>query len=138
MRFFHNHGMLTLRDRPQWRTVAGGSRRYVEALSRRCADRIRAAHAGRARRALTRRASSVTAARPGRERFDEVVFACHGDQALALLADPSAGRARDPRRDPFQPNEAVLHTDASLLPRRRAAWAAWNYHLLAEPRGRRR
>src|SRR4029450_5673609 len=72
----------------------------------------------------------------GAEEFDEVVIAAHAHQALALLADPSQAEAEILGAFPYQPNEAVLHTDRALLPRRRAAWAAWNYHLPPRPRGR--
>jgi predicted NAD/FAD-binding protein len=133
--FFQNHGMLGLRDRPQWRTVRGGSARYVEALTQPFADRIRLnapVHA-------IRRAHDHVLVKPRggeAERFDEVVLATHSDQALAMLADPSDREHELLGAIPYQPNEAVLHTDARLLPRRRRAWASWNYHLLAEPAGK--
>jgi len=135
VRFFHNHGMLGFRDRPHWRTVTGGSHRYVEKMAGPFADRIRTS----ARvRAVTRHHDHVEVAADGceTERFDEVVIAAHSDQALAMLTDPS-----DQERDvlgavAFQPNEAVLHTDESLLPRRRSAWASWNYHLSDPPPAR--
>jgi len=131
-RFFHNHGMLGLRDRPQWRTVAGGSQVYVDALVRPWRDRIRV---GTPVTEIQRHDDHV-AVRPrggDLERFDEVVLAVHSDQALRMLAD-----ANGPEREllgaiPYQRNEAVLHTDRTLLPRRRRAWASWNYHLLDDP-----
>jgi predicted NAD/FAD-binding protein len=131
--FFSNHGMLGFRGRPQWQTVAGGSARYVAALSRPFADRIRLASPVRS---LRRDQDGVTLAlRHGEpERFDEVVIACHADEALALLEDPSERERELLGRFPYQRNEAVLHTDAALLPRRRAARQAWNYHLFAAPR----
>ena len=132
--FFANHGMLGFRGRPRWRTVTGGSRSYVEALTAPFSERIRL---GAAVTGIDRDDDGVgVSARGGEtERFDAVVLATHSDQALAVLSDPS-----DRERDllgaiPYQPNEAVLHTDRSLLPRRRRAWASWNYHLEAEPRG---
>jgi predicted NAD/FAD-binding protein len=131
--FFHNHGMLGFRNRPQWQTVVGGSHRYVEALSRPFADRVRL-------RApvtnVTRDDDGVTVtSATGAERFDEVVLACHSDQALELLRGDASPLERELLGAfPYQPNEAVLHTDRTLLPRRRAAWQAWNYHLFAEPR----
>ena len=133
--FFSHHGMLSLTGRPQWSTVAGGSARYVEALTAPFADRIRVRTPIAA---VTRHPTHVDVVPDGEgaEEFDEVVIAAHADQALALLADPSAAEAEILGAFPYQPNEAVLHTDRALLPRRRAAWAAWNYHLLAEPRGR--
>ena len=132
-RFFHNHGMLGFHDRPRWRTVSGGSRRYVEAITRPFADRIRT---GSAVRAVTRAAEGVWIAADGcdRERFDEVVIATHSDQALAMLTDPSEVERELLAAVPYQRNEAVLHTDERLMPRRRAAWASWNYHLTPTPR----
>jgi predicted NAD/FAD-binding protein len=126
--FFANHGMLGFRDRPRWRTVTGGSQRYVERLTRPFADRIRTSTPVRA---VTRHPDyvEVAAAGCGAERFDEVVIATHSDQALALLADPSPREREILGAIPYRRNEAVLHTDASLLPRRRAARASWNFHL---------
>ncbi|HET9720425.1 MAG TPA: FAD-dependent oxidoreductase [Solirubrobacteraceae bacterium] len=133
--FFENHGMLSLAGRPHWRTVAGGSRRYVEALTAPFADRIRL----RSRvRAVVRTDDSVLVHVDGAEAqsFDQVVLATHSDQALSLLSDAS-GQERDILRAiPYQANEAVLHTDRRLLPRRRRAWASWNYHLIDRPTGR--
>ncbi len=131
--FFHNHGMLGFRDRPQWQTVVGGSHAYVAALTAPFAERIRL---GTPVAAITRDDDGVTVqARGGDpERFDHVVLACHSDQALAVLTDPSPAERELLRAFPYQPNEAVLHTDRTLLPRRRAAWQAWNYHLFAHPR----
>jgi predicted NAD/FAD-binding protein len=131
--FFHNHGMLGFRNRPQWQTVVGGSHRYVAALSRPFADRIRLSTPVTA---VTRDDDGVSVrSAAGAERFDEVVLACHSDQALALLGGDASPVERELLGAfPYQPNEAVLHTDRTLLPRRRAAWQAWNYHLFAEPR----
>jgi uncharacterized protein len=131
--FFDNHGMLGFRDRPRWQTVVGGAHRYVQALSRPFADRIRLACPVAA---LRREPGSVTLrTRDGHsERFDEVILACHADQALALLEDPTPAEREILASFPYQPNEAVLHTDSSLLPRRAAARQAWNYHLFAQPR----
>jgi hypothetical protein len=131
--FFANHGMLGFRDRPRWETVAGGSRRYVEALSRPLAGRI---HLRTPVRGLRREADAVTVRLDGgrAERFEEVVVACHADQALALLEDASSAERELLSSFPYKSNEAVLHTDASLLPRRPAARQAWNYHLFAKAR----
>ena len=128
--FFHNHGMLGFTDRPRWRTVTGGSRRYVEELTRPFADRIRTSAPVQA---VTRTAGGVDVAARGceTERFDEVVIAAHADQALAMLADPSERERELLAAVPYKTNEAVLHTDERLMPRRRAAWASWNYHLAA-------
>jgi predicted NAD/FAD-binding protein len=135
VQFFAQHGMLSLTGRPQWSTIAGGSARYVEALSAPFADRIRV---GTPVVAVTRHSTHVDVVSDGgaAEEFDEVVVAAHADQALALLTDPTAAEAEVLGAFRYQPNEAVLHTDRALLPRRRAAWAAWNYHLPPEPRGR--
>jgi uncharacterized protein len=135
VRFFAHHGMLSLTRRPQWSTIAGGSARYVDALTVSFADRIRLRTPVVA---VARHPSHVDVVPDGAaaEEFDEVVIAAHADQALALLTDPSTAEAEVLGAFAYQPNEAVLHTDRALLPRRRAAWAAWNYHLPPEPRGR--
>jgi predicted NAD/FAD-binding protein len=129
--FFDNHGMLSFRGRPRWRTVAGGSARYVEALTAPFRSRLRLRSPVQA---VTRQCDHVLVKPSGgeAERFDEVVLATHSDQALALLTDPSDREHEILSAIPYQRNEAVLHTDARMLPRRRRAWASWNYHLLAE------
>jgi predicted NAD/FAD-binding protein len=126
--FFDNHGMLGLRGRPRWRTIAGGSSRYVEALTRPLRERLRLSTPVSE---VSRHPSHVTISSCAgeRERFDAVVIAIHSDQALALLGDPSERERELLGAIPYLPNEAVLHTDRSLLPRRRRAWASWNYHL---------
>jgi uncharacterized protein len=131
--FFDNHGMLSFRNRPRWRTVRGGSARYVEALTRPFSHRLRLRTPVQA---VTRRGNCVLVKPWGREaeQFDEVVLATHSDQALALLADASDREHEILGAIPYQPNEAVLHSDARMLPRRRRAWASWNYHLLPEPK----
>jgi predicted NAD/FAD-binding protein len=130
--FFENHGMYSLRNRPQWRTVSGGSHSYVEAIVAPWRDRVRT---GAAVRRIERRADRVRIEADGceSEEFDHVVLATHSDQALAMLADPSEAEQEVLGAIPYQRNEAVLHTDASLMPRRRAAWASWNFHLTPEP-----
>jgi uncharacterized protein len=127
--FFDNHGMLSLTGRPRWRAVRGGSARYVEALTRPLAGRIRL---GMPVQTVARHPDHVSVKARGveAERFDEVVLATHSDQALSLLADPTDAEHSILRAIPYQANEAVLHTDSRLLPRRRRAWASWNYHLL--------
>jgi predicted NAD/FAD-binding protein len=131
--FFDNHGMYSLRDRPQWRTVAGGSRSYVEAISAPWRDRVRlAAPVWRIERLDDR--VRIEAEGCESEEFDEVVIATHSDQALAMLADPSTVERELLGTIPYQRNEAVLHTDTALMPRRRAAWASWNFHLAEQPR----
>jgi predicted NAD/FAD-binding protein len=133
--FFAHHGMLSLAGRPRWSTITGGSRRYVEALIAPFAHRIRI---DTPVVAVTREPTHVEVVPAGGrpEEFDEVVIAAHADDALALLADPSPAEAEVLGAFAYQANEAVLHTDRALLPRRRAAWSAWNYHLPSRPRGR--
>jgi predicted NAD/FAD-binding protein len=128
VRFFDNHGFLQLLDRPAWRVVAGGSHSYIAPLIRSYRDGIRLRTPVRAVRRHPDHVVVSSAA--GAERFDHVVLATHSDQALALLADPSEREREILGAIAYQRNEAVLHTDASVLPRRRRAWAAWNYHLL--------
>ena len=127
--FFDNHGMLGLRGRPRWRTVTGGSQRYVEALTAPFADRIRLSTSVRAIERFEDRVE-VTPAGGEPEAFDEVVIAAHADQALAMLADATPAEREILGAFPYQANEAALHTDRRLLPRRRRAWASWNYHLV--------
>jgi uncharacterized protein len=130
VRFLHNHGMLSVNDRPVWHVVRGGSARYVERLVAPFRDRIRLHTPVRT---VRRTAGSVIV---NGEHFDHVFFACHADQALALLADATPREREVLGAFPYQENEAVLHTDTSLLPRARRAWAAWNYHLPREPGSR--
>ncbi|MBV9797636.1 MAG: FAD-dependent oxidoreductase [Solirubrobacterales bacterium] len=133
--FFDNHGMLGFRRRPRWRAIAGGSARYVEALTAPFGHRIRLRAPVRA---ISRADDHVLVSVGGAEpmRFDHVVLATHSDQALVLLADASQREREILSAIPYQSNEAVLHTDVRLLPRRRRAWASWNYHLFDEPPGR--
>ena len=133
--FFDNHGMLGLRDRPRWRTIQGGSHRYVEQLTAPWRDRLRLATPVTEIRRHDDHVE-VTPRGQAAERFDHVVLATHSDQALRLLADPTEREHELLGAIPYQPNEAVLHTDRRLLPRRRRAWASWNYHLLDEPTGK--
>jgi uncharacterized protein len=130
--FFDNHGMYSLRDRPRWRTVRGGSRSYVEAIAAPWRERVRT---GAGVRRIERSADRVRIEADGceSEEFDRVVIATHSDQALALLADPSPAEREVLGAIPYQRNEAVLHTDRSVMPRRRAAWSSWNFHLSEEP-----
>jgi predicted NAD/FAD-binding protein len=134
VRFLDNHGMLTVNDRPRWRTICGGSARYVEKLTAPFRDRIRL----RTRVEWVRRLpGSVIIKAQGHEsaRFDAAFLACHSDDALALLTDPSAAEREVLGAIPYQDNQAVLHTDSRLLPRKRLAWAAWNYHAVPQHRG---
>jgi predicted NAD/FAD-binding protein len=127
LRFFDNHGILGLGDRPQWRTIVGGSRVYVDAIARRFDGKIRM---GCPVRAVVRTPSGVDIVTDdGRETFDEVILACHTDQALRLLADPTPDERDILGAIGYQPNRAVLHTDVALLSPNRRAWAAWNYEV---------
>jgi predicted NAD/FAD-binding protein len=131
LQFFHNHGFLQVDDRPQWLVVRGGSREYVKQLAAPFESRIRLS-------------TPVARVEPGRDgvrvhtscgevrTYDRVVLACHADQSLRLLAEPTRTERDVLGAFAFQRNEVVLHTDAALMPRRRRAWASWNYHV-AEP-----
>jgi predicted NAD/FAD-binding protein len=133
VRFFHNHGMLTVDDRPQWLTVRGGSARYVEKLTAGFRDRIRL----RCPVESVRRSPAGVFVKPAQgeaERFDRVFFACHSDQALRLLGDASATERAVLGAIRYQRNEVLLHTDTRVLPKRRLAWAAWNYYQRASER----
>jgi predicted NAD/FAD-binding protein len=125
-RFFVNHGILEVKNPFEWKVIAGGSARYVEKLTASFRDRIRIKAPVRS---VTRQPDhvEVAPATGTAERFDHVVLACHSDQALALLADPSPAEREVLGAIPYQENLAVLHTDASVLPQRRNLWASWNY-----------
>lgn len=124
VRFCHNHGLLQVADRPQWFTVAGGSRNYVQKIVQGLPDARRNTPVRR----IERDAAGVRIATDqGTEHFDRLVLATHSDQSLALLAQPSGQERALLGAIRYQANRAVLHTDASVLPQRRAAWAAWNY-----------
>jgi predicted NAD/FAD-binding protein len=135
VRFFHNHGMLSVDQRPQWRVIRGGSARYVEALVTPFRDRIRL---NTAVKSIRREGAHVWVQAQGQEaeRYDAVFLACHSDQALRMLTDPSQAEREVLGAIRYQPNEAVLHTDTRLLPRKKLAWAAWNYHVLPQDTGR--
>jgi predicted NAD/FAD-binding protein len=128
LRFCHNHGLLQVANRPQWYTVRGGARTYVEKMLRAVPDARLATPVRSVRR--VEGAVQVTS-RDGTERFDDVVLASHSDQSLALLADPSEAEAAVLGAIRYQRNRALLHTDTALLPSRRSAWAAWNYERAA-------
>ena len=126
--FLENHGQLQLTRRPCWQTIPGGSRVYVEQLLERFGGRVLPGTPVTAVERLDR-GVAVVAEGAGAEVFDQVVIATHSDQALAMLAAPTAAEREVLGAIRYQANEAVLHTDASLMPRRRRAWASWNYHL---------
>lgn len=128
LRFCHNHGLLQVEDRPQWLTVRGGARQYVQRIVERLPD----ARLNTAVRSIRRHGSGVELVTDGgSERFDHVVLACHSDQALTLLDDPDPLERDVLGAIRYQSNRALLHTDASLLPSRRRAWAAWNFESAA-------
>ena len=128
LRFFNNHGMLSVDDRPQWRVISGGSQSYVRRMLEDIPD---------AQKFLNTPVHSVTrtggkiqlTSKRGTQEYDQIIFACHSDQALAILDD-----ATDAERDilgaiPYKMNDVVLHTDSSILPERKKVWASWNYHI---------
>jgi predicted NAD/FAD-binding protein len=124
IRFCHNHGLIQVSNRPQWHTVAGGARHYVDKIVAGVADKRLNCPVQQIRRD----ADGVSVTSAGQtERFDKVVIATHSDQALALLADASAQERVTLGAIGYQANRAVLHTDASVLPQHKRAWAAWNY-----------
>jgi predicted NAD/FAD-binding protein len=130
LRFFKNHGLLTVDQRPQWRVLRGGSRSYLAPLIAPLQQRI---HISTPVRSIRRTPDGVFigSERFGEQQFDAVVIATHSDQALTLLSDASNAERAILDAIPYRDNDVVLHTDASLLPRRRLAWASWNYHLSA-------
>ncbi|GAA5524480.1 hypothetical protein Maes01_01037 [Microbulbifer aestuariivivens] len=128
VRFFFNHGLLNIFNRPQWRVIKGGSREYIQPMTAGFADKIR----------LSTPIASVLRTADGVElhtaageklHYDAVIFACHSDQALACLADASADEQSVLGAIPYAPNSVVLHTDTRLLPSRERCWASWNYRL---------
>jgi uncharacterized protein len=134
-RFFLNHGILEVKNPFEWKVIAGGSARYVEKLTASFQDRIRT---GAPIRSVTRRPDHVEVAPMGgpAERFDHAILACHSDQALALLADPSPAEREVLGAIPYKENLVILHTDTAVLPRRRNLWASWNYRVPKDPSGR--
>ncbi len=134
IRFCHNHGLIQVANRPQWYTVRGGARNYVEKIVAGVPDARLNCPVRSVRRMPPGSGSAgvwVDSDR-GSERFDEVVFACHTDQALHLLADAGEAERSVLGAIRYQPNRAVLHTDRSVLPQRERAWASWNYERAAD------
>lgn len=129
IRFCHNHGLIQIADRPQWHTVRGGARHYVTKMLQQIPDaRLRCRVLGVRRVPPGQGHGGVmVATATGSERFADVVLACHSDQSLALLEDADDAERAVLGAIRYHPNHAVLHTDTALLPRRRLAWAAWNY-----------
>ncbi len=134
LRFFSNHGLLNVANRPQWHTVVGGSSRYIKPLTESFSDRIRCnADIRKVHRYLEGREGPVVLEMSdgSKQDFDEVIFACHSDEALELLANPSAKEQAILAGIPYLKNHVVLHTDVRLLPRNKRAWASWNYFIRA-------
>jgi predicted NAD/FAD-binding protein len=128
IRFCHNHGLIQVNNRPQWYTVAGGARHYVEKILARIADKRLNTPVLK----IERDAHSVTLqTHQGAERFDKVILASHADQSLAMLAEPTAQEQATLSAIRYHPNRAVLHTDTSVMPKKKLAWAAWNYERAA-------
>ncbi|MCF7689128.1 MAG: FAD-dependent oxidoreductase [Cephaloticoccus sp.] len=135
LRFFHNHGFLGLHTQHPWWTVDGGAREYVKRLTAPWRDRIRV---GTAAVRVQRQFDGVRihTSDGAVEKFDRVILACHGDQALRLLEQPTGAESRVLREFHYLPNVATLHTDTSVMPRTRLAWSSWNYEVNQTPEGR--
>ena len=136
LRFFENHGLLDIRDRPQWYVVPGGSREYVRALLARLGDRLDLRLNAPVQQ-VDRHPTGVTLRlASGEVHFDQVIFACHSAQALAMLATPTDSEREVLGDIGWQRNEVVLHSDPRWLPERQRAWASWNYRLSDGDRAR--
>ncbi|HSH92814.1 MAG TPA: FAD-dependent oxidoreductase [Roseimicrobium sp.] len=135
LRFFHNHGFLGLHTQHPWLTVVNGAKSYARKILEPLGDRLKLRH--KVIR-LQRRAGgvNVTTEDGATEAFDKVILACHGDQALRMLSDAAPMENRLLREFKYQPNTAVLHTDASLMPENRLCWSAWNYRVDRDADGR--
>ncbi len=130
IRFCYNHGLIQVTNRPQWWTVQGGARTYVEKIIAGIADKRLNAPVRR----IVRDAAGVhVSTDAGTERFDKVVLATHSDHSLAMLHEPSHAEQQTLSAIRYQPNRAVLHTDTAVLPRKKIAWAAWNYERAGQP-----
>ncbi|GAK56533.1 hypothetical protein U27_03495 [Candidatus Vecturithrix granuli] len=126
--FFRNHGFLNVRNQPQWLVIKGGSSQYIDPLTKSYRNQIRLNHPVESVQRFPDRVEVKT--RNGEKaRFDQVIIAAHSDQALAMLADPSEAERDILEVMAYQPNLTILHTDSSILPRRKIAWASWNYHI---------
>ncbi|WP_303286166.1 FAD-dependent oxidoreductase [Marinobacter sp. SS8-8] len=129
LQFFNNHGMLSVENRPIWRVISGGSAQYVTRMMERLGD---ATHLSSPVKKVVRDEDGVTVSVRGQEHhFDQVIFGCHSDQALAMIADPTDKELDILGAMGYQNNDVVLHTDTSVLPDNRRAWAAWNYFIPA-------
>lgn len=135
VRFFHHHGMLTVNNRPQWRTITNGSASYVEALTENFKHKIKLNTPIES----VRRLKASVRVKPTfgeEEKFDYVFFACHSDEALRMLSDKTQAESEILSAIPYQENTVYLHHDVSLMPTRKLAWAAWNYHVTEAPSDR--
>ncbi len=135
VRFFKNHGLLSVNNRPQWRVIKGGSRQYIAPLTAGFVNKI---HTSTPVKAISRDDNGVDVLLSNGERqhFDEVILACHSDQALAMLACPTEAESRILNTIPYQENDVVLHTDERLLPDKQLAWSSWNYWLRSDQQER--
>lgn len=132
VRFFHHHGLLSIDNRPQWRVISGGSRSYVETMKSHFNGPVHINHAIESVHRDERGVTLIDSA-GGTHEFDAVVFACHSDQALALLDQPTEDERSVLEAIPYQDNSVILHTDTRLLPRNQRGWAAWNYMIPDQP-----
>lgn len=128
IRFFHNHGLLSINNRPQWKVINNGSKQYIKPLTREFKDKI---HLNTEILRVSRGKNSVTLHFEDREpeTFDHVIFSCHSDQALRLLEEPSEQEIEVLGAIPYSDNEVILHWDDSVLPKNKLAWSSWNYHV---------
>jgi predicted NAD/FAD-binding protein len=133
IQFFHNHGLLSVTNRPDWYVIKGGSKTYVTALTESFKDKIKLSTPVTG--VKRKKEAVIVSSAQGEESYDAVFFACHSDQALRLLEQPTASEQQVLGAIKYQENEVLLHTDASILPKRKTAWAAWNYHLLEGDQG---
>ena len=134
IRFFKNHGLLNINDRPQWRVLKNGSRSYLPAITQSFKNKI---HTATPIRRITRSESGVKVSTDSAEHhFDHIVIACHSDQALSILGDADVAEREILSAIPFSDNTVTMHTDASVLPRRKRAWASWNYLIRNNNKGK--
>ena len=129
LRFFKNHGLLSVTNRPQWRVIEGGSREYLQPLCASFSERIYTGNAVQTVRRSPGQGVTLSMADGQQLQFDQIVFACHSDQALKILERPSVAETEVLGAIPYQTNDVVLHTDTRLLPRNKKTWSSWNYTL---------
>lgn len=130
IRFFNNHGLLNVTNRPQWKVIQGGSQSYIQPLVASFKHKIKLKHSVES---IVRSSSGISLTAKGiTEHYDQVVIACHSDQALALISDPTEAEQRILSTIKYQNNSVILHTDINLLPQKKSAWSSWNYCLREE------